>query len=231
MVAVISDVHGCVNTLKKLIKEIETKYPKIPLYSVGDLIDRGNFGFETFEYVLSKKIKFVPGNHELMFYHFMKNPFSDMGRNWIYNGYETTILSYDEHHDKLDKHLQVIEDTPMYYNLDDCFISHAGISVEFEKEIMKDGKLDIDCLDKVVKENILFENSIVWTRNKLVNLGKLQIVGHTRKDEVLFDNKSNTYYIDTSAYAGNKLTAVIIDKNKLVDTIQEFTDENDLKDD
>ena len=160
----------------------------------------------------------------------MKNPFSDMGRNWIYNGYETTILSYDEHHDKLDKHLQIIEKTSMFYNLDDCFLSHAGTSIEFENEIIVDGKLDIDKLENVVKENILKENSIVWTRNKLVNLGKLQIVGHTRKDEVQFDKKSNTYYIDTSAYAGNKLTAVIIDKNKLIDTIQEFTDEKDLID-
>ncbi|PIW70167.1 MAG: diadenosine tetraphosphatase [Ignavibacteriales bacterium CG12_big_fil_rev_8_21_14_0_65_30_8] len=230
MIAVISDVHGCVNTLKSLVKKVEKKYPKIPLYCVGDLVDRGNFGFETVEYVISKKIKFVPGNHELMFYHFMKNPFSDMGRNWIYNGYETTILSYDEHHDKLDKHLQIIEKTSMFYNLDDCFLSHAGISIEFENEIIVDGKLDIDKLENVVKENILKENSIVWTRNKLVNLGKLQIVGHTRKDEVQFDKKSNTYYIDTSAYAGNKLTAVIIDKNKLIDTIQEFTDEKDLID-
>jgi len=230
MIAVIGDVLGCVNTLKKLIKEVESKYPKIPLYCVGDLIDRGNFGFETFEYVLSKKIKFVPGNHELMFYHFMKNPFSNMGRNWIYNGYETTILSYDEHHDKLDKHLQCIEDTPMYYNIDDCFISHAGISIEFGNDIMIRGNLDINKLEKIVKENILLEDSIVWTRNKLVNLGKLQIVGHTRKDEVLFDKKSNTYYIDTSAYSGNKLTAVIIEKNELIDTIQIFTDERDIID-
>ena len=101
MIAVISDIHGCVNTLKKLVEEVRQKYPKISLYSVGDLVDRGSFGFEVVEYIISEKIKFVPGNHELMFYHFMKNPFSDMGRNWIYNGYETTILSYDGHHDKI----------------------------------------------------------------------------------------------------------------------------------
>ena len=44
MIAVISDVHGCFNTLKKLVKEVRKKYPNIPLYSVGDLIDRGKFG-------------------------------------------------------------------------------------------------------------------------------------------------------------------------------------------
>ena len=230
MIAVISDIHGCVNTLKKLVKEVEKKYPKIPIYSVGDLVDRGNFGYNVVEYVISKKIKFVPGNHELMFYHFMKNPFSDMGRNWIYNGYETTILSYDGHHNKIEKHLKLIEDAPMYFDLEDCFISHAGIASDFKKDIIKKGKLDIKSLDEVVKENLMSENSIVWTRSQLVNFGKLQIVGHTRKDDIQFDKTSNALYIDTSAYSGNKLTAVIIDKNKMVDKIQEFTDEKDLLD-
>ena len=228
MIAVISDIHGCVNTLKKLVKEVRKEYPKILLYCVGDLVDRGNFGFNAIEYVISKKIKFVPGNHEFMFYHFMKNPFNDMARNWIYNGYETTLLSYDGHYDKLDKHLKLIEEAPMYFDLDDCFISHAGISIDFKNDIIINGKLDIPSLDKVVKDNLLSENSIVWTRSELVNLGKLQIVGHTRKEEIHFDKKSNTLYIDTSTYSGNKLTAVIIDKNKMIDSISEFTDEKDL---
>jgi len=228
MIAVISDIHGCVNTLKKLVKEIRKKYPEIPLYSVGDLVDRGKFGFDVIEYIVNNKINFVPGNHEYMFYYFMKDPFSDMGRNWLYNGYETTLLSYDGHHNKLDKHLKLIKEAPMYFNLEDCFISHAGISIDFEDDIIKNGKLDISSLDKIIMENLLSENSIVWTRNELVNLGKLQIVGHTRKEEIQFDKKSHTLYIDTSAYAGNKLTAVIIDKNEMVDTIQEFTNEKDL---
>ena len=116
----------------------------------------------------------------------------------------------------------------MYYNLDDCFISHAGIAIDFEKDVIKKGKLDIKLLDEIVKDNLMSENSIVWTRNQLVNLGKLQIVGHTRKDDIQYDKSSDTLYIDTSAYSGNKLSAVIIDKNKMVDSIQEFTDEKDL---
>ena len=230
MIAVISDIHGCVNTLKKLVQEVRGQYPKIPLYCVGDLVDRGNFGFDVIEYVISKDIKFVPGNHDFMFYHFMKNPFSDMARNWIYNGYETTLLSYDGHYDKLNEHLKLIEEVPMYYDLDDCFISHAGISIVFKNDIIINGKLDIPSLDKVVKDNLLSQDSIVWTRSELVNLSKLQIVGHTRKKEIQFVKKSNALYIDTSAYSGNKLTAVIIDKNKMVDSISEFTDEKDLLD-
>ena len=228
MIAVISDIHGCVNTLKELVKNVREKYPKIPLYSVGDLVDRGNFSFDVIEYVISNKIHFVPGNHEFMFYHFMKDPFSNMGRNWIYNGYESTILSYDGNYNKLDKHLKLIEEAPLYFDLEDCFISHAGISVDFKDDVIKNGSLDIASLDKILEGNLLSEKSIVWTRNDLVNLGKLQIVGHTRKEEIQFVKKSNALYIDTSAYSGNKLTAVIIDKNKMIDSIAEFTDEKDL---
>ena len=41
MVAVIGDIHGCFKTLKKLVEEVRKKYPEIPLYCVGDLVDRG----------------------------------------------------------------------------------------------------------------------------------------------------------------------------------------------
>ena len=118
----------------------------------------------------------------------------------------------------------------VYYNLNDCFISHAGISACFKNDIINNGKFDEPALDKVVKNNLLSENSIVWTRGNLANLGNLQVVGHTRQKEVKYDEKSNTLYIDTSAYSENKLTAVIIDKNKMIDSISEFTDEKDLMD-
>jgi uncharacterized protein YuzE len=36
---------------------------------------------------------------------------------------------------------------------------------------------------------------------------------------VKYDKKSDALYIDTSAFAGNKLSAAIIDDNKLVDTV------------
>jgi len=40
MIAVIGDIHGCFYTLSELVLRIKAKYPDIPLYCVGDLIDR-----------------------------------------------------------------------------------------------------------------------------------------------------------------------------------------------
>ena len=72
MIAVIGDVHGCLNTLQELVKKIQSLYPSIPLYCVGDLIDRGNFSYEVLEYIQQEGIKFTPGNHDYMFYYFIK---------------------------------------------------------------------------------------------------------------------------------------------------------------
>jgi len=61
-----------------------------------------------------------------------------------------------------------------------------------------------------------------------MNLGKLQIVGHTRKEEIYHDEKSDALYIDTSPFTGNKLSAVLIKKSKVIETLNVTTIESDL---
>jgi serine/threonine protein phosphatase 1 len=46
MIAVIGDIHGCFLTLQKLVQKLKTDFPRITIYSVGDLVDRGNFSYE-----------------------------------------------------------------------------------------------------------------------------------------------------------------------------------------
>ncbi len=125
MVAVIGDIHGCYFTLKELVSQIKNKYPDIKLYSVGDLVDRGNFSYEVINFIVSEKIRFTPGNHDYMFYYFIHEPGSEMGGIWIYNGSETTVQSYRDKVSDMYKHLDMIIKAPLFYNLDDCFISHA----------------------------------------------------------------------------------------------------------
>lgn len=228
MVAVIGDIHGCFNTLKKLVENVRSKYPDVPLYSVGDLVDRGNFSYEVIEYIVAEGIKFTPGNHDYMFYYFVNQPFSGMGTAWLYNGYETTMNSYNERYDKINEHLEVIKNAPLYYNLNECFICHAGISVFLKRKFSHDVLDDIGKFDKVILEELETDEGILWTRNFLLDLGKLQIVGHTRKNEVEYNKENNTAYIDTSVYTHNKLTAIIVKDNEIVDTISVPTISDDL---
>ena len=60
MIAVIGDIHGCYLTLVELYAQILKKYPDIEIYSVGDLIDRGNKSFEVMEFVLALRTSVRP---------------------------------------------------------------------------------------------------------------------------------------------------------------------------
>lgn len=228
MIAVIGDIHGCFHTLKDLVVKIRAKYPNMEIYSVGDLVDRGNFSYEVIEYVKSEGIKFTPGNHDYMMYYFIKYPTHEIGRPWTYNGYEPTLLSYNNHFDKLNEHLDFIFSSPLYYNLDDCFISHAGISRSMKYILPDDYQNDLSKMDEAIQSNINAESGILWTRDALLNIGKLQVVGHTIKKEVISSEKYNTVYIDTGAFLGNKLSAVIVEKNRIVDKIFELTNPADI---
>lgn len=228
MVCVIGDIHGCYNTLIHLIKKIKEKYPSVPLYSVGDLVDRGLFSCDVIDFIYKEGIKFTPGNHDYMFFHYVENPNSVMGNSWLYNGFEPTVESYHGRNNKIREHIEIIKSAPLYYNLDDCFISHAGISIKFKDRLPPKVLSDKQKLDDLIWSEIESDESILWTRNQLLNLGKLQVVGHTRKEEVQYLKTNNTVYIDTSAYTGNLLTAIVVNKNKIIDTISIETAEIDL---
>jgi serine/threonine protein phosphatase 1 len=228
MVAVIGDVHGCLNTLQELVKKIKSLYASIPLYCVGDLIDRGNFSFEVLEYVKDEGIKFTPGNHDYMFYYFIKKPATNMGASWIYNGFEKTISSYDNRFDKIADHLEIITQAPLFFNLSECFISHAGISEYYSSVLGEEPLKDIDKLDEEMRNSITSEHGILWTRDDLMNLGRLQVVGHTRKQEITYQNWNNVVYIDTSVYTSNKLSAIIVEEGKIIAQHSVPTNHKDL---
>jgi len=228
MVAVIGDIHGCYHTLVELYNRIREKYSRIPIYTVGDLVDRGNHSYEVIKFVLDEKILFTPGNHDYMFYHFFKDPTSVFARSWIYNGNEMTLESYEEHEEALFQHIDVIKAAPLYYNLDDCFISHAGISLDFKNILPSNFKENLSILDEIIFSSYRNDNGVLWTRNQLLDIGKMQIVGHTKQKEIVFDESANALYIDTGACVGNNLSAVIIEKNEVIEVLSQKTNLNDI---
>jgi serine/threonine protein phosphatase 1 len=162
-------------------------------------------------------------------YYFIKHPSDEIGKPWPHNGYETTLVSYNEHFDKLNEHLELIINQPLFYNLEDCFISHAGIS-KYMKEQLPQNFLDnlIDA-EHIIRTNINREEGIIWTRDVLLNVGKLQVVGHSIKKEVTYVQKSNAVYIDTGVYLGNKLSAVIVERSKIISKLEEPTHKDDIR--
>ena len=79
-----------------------------------------------------------------------------------------------------------------------------------------------------MRNSITSEHGILWTRDDLMNLGRLQVVGHTRKQEITYQNWNNVVYIDTSVYTSNKLSAIIVEEGKIIAQHSVPTNHKDL---
>ncbi len=228
MVAVIGDVHGCYHTLVDLYNKIINGYPNITVYSVGDMVDRGNFSCEVMDFIIANNIQMTPGNHDYMFYHFFKDPTSIFAKSWFFNGSEPTLESYENRQTSMFEHIDFIKNATLYFNLSDCFISHAGVSNVYNKFLPENFKENLDILEPYIRNDLRTDRGILWTRDPLLNLGKLQIVGHTKQQEITLIEDANAVYIDTGACVGNKLSAIIVHESQIIETIEVKTHLNDI---
>ena len=228
MIAVIGDIHGCYLTLRKLIKLVRKQYFDLMMFATGDLVDRGNFPVEVFELLIDEGIQFTKGNHDLMFLYSYTRPLHPFVYSWRYNGNEKTISAYNKQPKLLNKHLDYIDVAPMFLNFEDCLISHAGIANTYAKEFRGYRPITGAFLQSFCIKHINESAGVVWNREPLLNLGKLQVVGHTRHAKVTYNEVSNAVYVDTSVYTGNKLSAVIIEDGEVVDIISVETELADI---
>lgn len=230
MKAIIGDVHGCLHTLTELYNRIQSKYPAAEIYCVGDLVDRGMYSAETIQFIIDQKIKCALGNHDCMFYFYFSDPSNEISSVWDLNGNASTLRSYMKHQTLLDTHLKFIGKLPLFYDLEDCFISHAGISTRNYKRLGLAQKFDVDSVERYFFDKLGDPDGILWNRDTLANIGKMQIVGHTKKTEVVYVEESDALYIDTGAYSQNKLSAVILREGEIKDVISVETLPIDIPD-
>ncbi|MDX9923579.1 MAG: metallophosphoesterase [Ignavibacteriaceae bacterium] len=228
MVAVIGDIHGCYYTLVELYKKIVKKYPRIMVVTVGDMVDRGNHSRDVINFIIENNIKFTPGNHDYMFYHFFKEPSSVFARSWLFNGSESTLESYEHYENDIFAHIDLISKAPLYMDLDDCFISHAGVSKTYRKFLPNDYKDNLSVLEPMIIDDLKSDKGILWNRDSLLDLGKLQVVGHTKQSQITVVEESNSWYIDTGACVGNNLSAIIVHKNQFIESLEEKTQIKDI---
>ncbi len=228
MIGVIGDVHGCYHTLKALVDQVREKYGAIDLYCVGDLVDRGMHSSLVIEYCMASNIRVTLGNHDCMFLYSFKYPNHPYRASWILNGNTETLTSYASFQEDFKNHFSYLEQLPLFYNLADCFISHAGVSVLYEMQLRDSHGWNERQWSKFLTNEMEKDIGILWNRSLLYNMGKLQIVGHTRQVEVTKNERTNSLYIDTAASAGNRLSCVIIEEGNWVDTFSLKTDQQDL---
>ncbi len=217
---VISDVHGCFETLMALVK----KLPKDqPLCFVGDLIDRGPWSMQVIDWVKSNGHDCVIGNHEVMMIQegFKANYWAS--KVWMPNGGLQTLNSYKEllfrengalygekpAIDKFVEHIEWLKNLPVYIEYPDIIreadgrhlvVSHANIC-KFWK------------WSDELKASEQFKQHAIWNRLEPKDApGIYNIHGHTPQKN---GPRIKSFYanLDTGAFAKRepeygKLTAL-----------------------
>lgn len=217
----IGDIHGRLDLLEKLLKEIERDASgylhEITLVFLGDYVDRGLQSKEVLDYLIQLKrqekfkIVFLLGNHEQTMLDFMADVRAS--EHWLrYGGIETLnsygvqISSEDLHDESLERvrselrrnlpaaHLEFLRGLRQSYELGDYYFAHAGIrpNIPLSAQVLDD---------------------LLWMREPFLSsnadFGRIVVHGHSVSEEPVV--RSNRIGIDTGAFASGKLTALVLE--------------------
>lgn len=107
MIYAMSDLHGCYDKYKKMLKKINFS-DRDTLYILGDIVDRGDGGIAILQDILPRKnVVVIRGNHDYMAHWLLKSllqnskvyrndEFDDAFRMWLMDGGQPTSEAFAE---------------------------------------------------------------------------------------------------------------------------------------
>ena len=184
---VIGDVHGCLDQLKELLKDVDRSKTRVIL--CGDLIDRGPNSIGVIDYVRENNIECVLGNHELMFIDTRHNireladgeeltpsfTYELKYSDWFYNGGNSVFNQYNGDYSKMLADLDFLNSFPTFIRTG---VGYKG------KEVVVSHAMILDYID----EDCTADHStltLVWDRNQFplkTDLPFFNVYGHTPVD-------------------------------------------------
>lgn len=207
----IGDIHGCANTLNKLLERL-VLIKDDHLVFMGDYIDRGPFSKGVINHLIELqneyKCTFLRGNHETLMLDYLDGGEFNI---WRVNGGLATLNSYVSNNKQIeipDIHIDFIRSTVSYFETEDFFFVHAGlkpnITIDQHKE-MYDDEVYLWERSHLKAENFVWEKTVVC--------------GHTPQPEPI--NRPQLLAIDTGCVYYNhnrlgKLTAVRLPEREFV---------------
>lgn len=203
----VGDIHGRLDLLKKLIREVLPLYPDYtPLAFLGDYIDRGPDSRQVLDLLIDLRnarpnVTCLEGNHEdMLLQAWMQETSPDLMEDpqnpglglFLLNGGIATLRSYGLQTHSIHKfpaeHIRFINSLPHIHETDSYVFVHAGL-----KPGAPSSKRDH-----------------LWIRHDFIDsdfpFPKPVIFGHTRFDEPFV--RGNLIGIDTGAAYGGSLTCV-----------------------
>ena len=225
---IIGDIHGQYYKLKNLINLI--KQDATEYIFLGDYIDRGEYSKEVIDYLinLSKKVKcvFLMGNHEDMWFKYLKGDKSYLDFLLTYGGIETVksyidkgltymeaktiVIQAKKMENAFRIHKKFFEKLIYYYELKDYICVHAGINPEYKN-------VDLRLHNK---------EDLLWVREDFINSkflykGKKIIFGHCSFKEPYIDKYK--IGIDTTM---DSITAFCVEEEFFVNDKGKFSELN-----
>lgn len=201
LIYAIGDIHGCLDPLKDLLKEINPS-AEDKLIFIGDYIDRGPNSRGVIDFLIAlsvnKNCVFIRGNHEQM----MMDYFADKpeGKIWSMNGMDATLESYGSIFSVPSYHLDFLEETIMFDEEDSYTLVHAGVRPGISME------------EQSNKDLLWIRDDFIYSKKPLKD--RIVIFGHTPMlSGPLF--QKHKIGIDTGCVYGGKLSAVRLEDLKV----------------
>jgi serine/threonine protein phosphatase 1 len=215
-ILVVGDVHGCLHTFKALLEEHWTDNEI--LIQLGDLIDRGKYSAETIQFMQNlqklypSNVFILRGNHEQELIEYAA---TGSNKNWLQQEGGKTLENLTSVGLSLSDIAAWMRNLPLFWENDFIFVSHAGVAQNVDQPF--DAKNP---------------DGVLWTRQSLKNLSKVQIVGHTPtiSGKIEHDDRSNSWYIDTGACFSRYLSAIkLTPQGEIINTYSCKTCSQDLE--
>jgi len=210
---IISDVHGCVKTLKALIQKLPSN---IKICFVGDLIDRGAYSKDVVDLIISNDYDCVLGNHEAKFIDTLSVLIAGLDNGnkdfqWLENKVrQETLLSYGIHSMKnfteeklitIKKHLVFFKSLPLYKEYKEIktgdnrhlVVSHSHVADKWQYR-----SWDIDSLEYKVFMKYSLSSRFKNFDNKYI----YNVYGHTPLNKPIIDDHKSC--IDLGCAFNNK---------------------------
>lgn len=209
----IGDIHGCAESSKALLTTLNEQYGNDPVYVfVGDYIDRGPDSKKAVEDLVhfneDHRCIFLRGNHDQMLLDAYEKNEWDL---WLSNGGNTTLANYNSVPGKFDlpeSHYDFFKDTILYWETEDFFFVHGGISPDLSIQENLESEYE--------RSQFLWQREHVHSGNN--NWEKTVVFGHTPVREPIVEE--NMIGIDTGCVYQEKgygiLTAVVLPEMKFI---------------
>ena len=190
---IVGDIHGCDYTFSTLLQHWNRATEK--LICVGDYVDKGNFSSLATQRCMALDqdttldTVFLKGNHELEFIrHFETGDNPD----WYNKVGQTSISQFERDEVDLPQAVSWFKQLPIKFDAPELLVTHAGLA------------------DTVAPFNELNLKGILWNKQPLMNIHKLQVHGHKhlRAYAPQYDPEANAWNIDTGACYGFGLCAL-----------------------